>query len=81
MLFIHCDLSYIAIIKTNWLDHYPLSIKEPLVRYSNIIIMASDREMNDHDNNIMLDYGIYIYMLCMYVICTFKTLCAILYHE
>ena len=42
-----------------------------------IYIMASDREMNDHDNNIMLDNGIYIYMLCMYVICTFKTLCAV----
>ena len=65
MLFIHCDLSYIVIIKTNWLDHNPLSIKEPLVRYSNI--MTSGREMNDHDNNIMLDYGIYIYMLCMYL--------------
>ena len=56
VLFIHCDLSYIVIIKTNWLEH-----KEPLVRYSNI--MASGREMNDHDNYIMSEYGIYIYVL------------------
>ena len=61
VLFKHCDLSYIVIIKTSWLDHNPLSIKEPLVRYINI--MSSGREMNDHDKYFMLDYGIYIYML------------------